>query len=779
MSNSVTVAVDLLVRVSLLLGLAFLVALVLSGRSASLRHLVWSASLGGSLIMAVMVPWSPRMDVPLKWWRISRTPAVVTAPALVPTRDGREGSVPVPMRTVVNDDAERVSSSITTLARGRTPVPVWLTLWLAGAALVLLWGVWGRIGLARIVRRARRVTNGPWVSVVNSTSLSSGIRRPVAVFVSTEVGAPMTWGTRQPVLVVPTESEAWTDDLRRAVAAHELAHVARNDYAMQLMALVTCAVYWFHPLAWMTARRMRLAAEKACDDQVLSLGTTGEDYAAHLVGIARSARSLRLAGAVAIGMARASTLEGRIMAVLDSTRRRGAPTSRGRRAIGITAAVALMLLGGMRPVPALARIVVSFTPSEEVVNTPAPIRTASERSVVPTLPATPSIGQGQQSSKVDIVNASAGEELYLDLASPGGDVIVRGWDEPRVRVRTRLAGTDWQDVEVRVERQSSGVRVRSRYTVSRNNQSSDNHFEINVPRRFDVRISSAGGALTLMDIEGRFSGHTGGGGLVLERLKGSASLTTGGGEIRVSDSDLSGRVQTGGGMVMLSQVRGGLRGTSGSGPVIYGESTVTTDDSTLAVTTRGSTSSLSSVSVNDSRVSVGSNYRGGSLTIDKAGGDIDLDAAPNGARVFTGGGRVTVGRAGGDVRATTGGGDVTVGPASGSVRARTGAGEVHVIVDRSPSADQMIEASSGSGRVIIELPGDFDGRLELETAHTATHERTARITSDFELNREPLTDWDDRYGSPRRYLRASAVLGRANRRVIVRTVNGEIEIRRR
>src|SRR5688572_28823405 len=118
---------------------------------------------------------------------------------------------------------------------------------------------------------------------------SLGVRRPVAVFVSAEVGAPMTWGARQPVLVVPIESEGWTDDLRSAVAAHELAHVERNDYALQLMALVACAVYWFHPLAWMTARRMRLAAEKASDDQVLSLGTTGEDYAAHLVGIARSA----------------------------------------------------------------------------------------------------------------------------------------------------------------------------------------------------------------------------------------------------------------------------------------------------------------------------------------------------------------------------------------------------------------------------------------------------------------------------------------------------------
>jgi len=770
-------AIDLLVRVSLLLGTAFLAAMVLHRRSASVRHLVWSASLGGSLVLAVVVPWSPRMDVTLKWWRVARTPAVVTAPSLATTRDGLEGSEPAPMQTAVNDDAEGTEGSITTL-RDRT-VSSWLTLWLTGTGLVLLWGVWGRIGLARIVGRARRVTRGPWVSVVNVTASSLGVRRHVAVFASKEVGAPMTWGARHPVLVVPTESDAWTVDLRRAVAAHELAHVARNDYAMQLMALVACAVYWFHPLAWMIARRMRLAAEKACDDQVLMLGTSGEEYAAHLIGIARSARSLRLSGAVAIGMARASTLEGRIMAVLDSTRLRGAPTPRGRRVIGIAAAVTLMLLGGIRPVPAAARVADAAAPVptvaapyNEVVTQPADFVTNGPKraSVTPAAPlVTQGVGQGQQSSKEDVVTASAGEELNLDLDT-GGDVIVRGWDEPRVRVRTRLAGTNWQDVEVRVERQTNGVRVTSRYPFSRNNWSSDNRFEINVPRRFDVRISSAGGSLTLTDIEGRFTGHTGGGDFVLERLKGSSSLTTGGGEIHVTDSDLSGRVQTGGGTVLLSNVRGGLRGSSGSGPVIYGDSTVSSG---------GSTSSLSAVGVNDSRISVGREYRGGTLNIDKAGGNVDLEAAPNGARVHTGGGRVTVGRAGGDVRATTGGGDVTVGPASGSVRAGTGAGEVHVIVDRSPAVDQVIEATSGSGRIIIELPGDFDGRLELETAHTRTHEGTARITSDFELNREPLTDWEDRYGSPRRYLRASAVLGRANRRVIVRTVNGEIVVKRR
>src|SRR6185436_8195321 len=51
--------------------------------------------------------------------------------------------------------------------------------------------------------------------------------------------------------------------------------------------------------------------------------------------------------------------------------------------------------------------------------------------------------------------------------------------------------------------------------------------------------------------------------------RGRASLNTGGGDIDVSDCDLSGNISTGGGTVRLSRVKGGLRGSSGSGPVIY------------------------------------------------------------------------------------------------------------------------------------------------------------------------------------------------------------------
>ncbi len=340
----------------------------------------------------------------------------------------------------------------------------------------------------------------------------------------------------------------------------------------------------------------------------------------------------------------------------------------------------------------------------------------------------PALAQRSDSVIERTFNVTPGGLLTLDLKA-GGGVTVRGWDEDRVRVRALLRGLNWRDLDVRIERESNGVRVDARFAGHRDNYFTSHHFEIMVPRRYDVRLTSSGGALTLTGLEGRLTG------------------TTGGGDILVRDSDLSGSVSTGGGTVRISNVRGGLRGSSGSGPVIYGEPT---DSSTT-----------------------------GTLHITKDGGDVHLEAAPNGAVVTTGGGNVSIGRSSGRVEAGTGVGNVTVGPVAGSVRAGTGAGDVRIIVDRGRGDDQVIEAISGFGRVIVELPSDFDGRLDLEAAYTRSREDSARITSDWHLDRDPLTDWEIRYGMPRRILRARAVLGSGNARVTVRALNGEIEIRRR
>src|SRR5205085_7434506 len=95
------------------------------------------------------------------------------------------------------------------------------------------------------------------------------------------------------------------------------------DCLTQFIGEVACALYWFNPLPWLSARRMCVERELACDDLVLSGGCKASDYATHLIEIARSFR--RMPRVAAIAMARSSALEGRISAIVDSSRPRRGP----------------------------------------------------------------------------------------------------------------------------------------------------------------------------------------------------------------------------------------------------------------------------------------------------------------------------------------------------------------------------------------------------------------------------------------------------------------------
>ncbi|HET7549905.1 MAG TPA: HEAT repeat domain-containing protein, partial [Gemmatimonadaceae bacterium] len=113
-------------------------------------------------------------------------------------------------------------------------------------------------------------------------------------------------------------------DRRRAVLFHELAHVRRRDLLGHTLGRIACAIYWFHPLVWAAARRLRSESERACDDLVLTSGTRASEYAHHLLEIVTGVRNPS-APATALAMARRKEFEGRMLAILDPEQRRAAP----------------------------------------------------------------------------------------------------------------------------------------------------------------------------------------------------------------------------------------------------------------------------------------------------------------------------------------------------------------------------------------------------------------------------------------------------------------------
>ncbi len=174
-----------------------------------------------------------------------------------------------------------------------------------------------------LTRNAEPVSDQRWRDASDVASAELGLPESPALLASDHVTVPFTSGVLRPVVVVPASALAtWTDERIRVVLLHELAHVRRRDCLVQAMSQVACAAYWFNPLTWIAARRLRAERERACDDLVLEAGMRGADYAQHLLDIARAVTSRRSLSAAALAMARPSELEGRLLAILDGHRAR-------------------------------------------------------------------------------------------------------------------------------------------------------------------------------------------------------------------------------------------------------------------------------------------------------------------------------------------------------------------------------------------------------------------------------------------------------------------------
>jgi len=234
----------------------------------------------------------------------------------------------------------RVRDSLASLGLG-----AWLTLaWAAGAAVVLAVLACSVLRARSIGASARPLVDSDWLALLDRTAGELSLRRRVRLLIADGPVVPMTWGWSHPVVLLPADARDWSPPRRRQVLLHELAHIQRGDWLTQLLAQVACALYWYQPLAWLAARRLRQQREHACDDRVLAAGNRASDYAGHLLDIARTRRTSHTAGFATLAMARPSQLEGRLLAVLDERRdRRALPGRRTLIAGGVASALVLAL----------------------------------------------------------------------------------------------------------------------------------------------------------------------------------------------------------------------------------------------------------------------------------------------------------------------------------------------------------------------------------------------------------------------------------------------------
>ena len=327
------IEVSLLVKATVVLALGLAAAAAGRRARASVRH-VWIAATLGSLallpVVAVMAP-----DVPIQVPERYASLAPSSASPMV-TTDERATLIPeATSGSVSRENAASRLPSWPALVRG---------VWLGGAALAL-----AALALSLVrVRRIRQhgLPRPDLMPLTQSLAREARVRRPIDVLEHEIVPAPLTCGFWRPAIVLPLDAREWSDaDLRRALV-HEIEHVVRGDWAVQVAARAIGAVYWFHPLVWVAWRGLCLEAERACDDAVVRSADRA-DYADQLVLLARRFA----APAAMLGMANRSDLSARVRALLDERQRRGSASA-------MTAAAALMaavvVVGTIAPVRAVA-----------------------------------------------------------------------------------------------------------------------------------------------------------------------------------------------------------------------------------------------------------------------------------------------------------------------------------------------------------------------------------------------------------------------------------------
>lgn len=243
------------------------------------------------------------------------------------------------------------SASLPSRATESAPwsLPSWITIfrtvWLAGAFLLLAQLA---VDLRRLYRTRREGLL--WMEsreLMQWLASECGVRRKVEVLLHEGIQGPLTCGIWRPAILLPDEACEWNEaDLRRALV-HELEHVRRCDWAIQLAARASCIFYWFHPLVWVAFRRLSLEAERAADDAVVrSAGHT--EYAEQLVLLAGRLSKVRTQPA--LGMANRSDLSARVSALLDDRQRRGRA---GWRPTAIALIVACLVVLALAPVRAV------------------------------------------------------------------------------------------------------------------------------------------------------------------------------------------------------------------------------------------------------------------------------------------------------------------------------------------------------------------------------------------------------------------------------------------
>lgn len=299
---------------------------VLQRHSPNARYLAGCAAM--LCLVALPMLTSVMMDVP----------SSVTHPGV----EGR-GSGHVPSPAAASPEAEAPAVLVRVLVGGAAGMPAfcrWIdanlqVLLLAWVAGVLLFST--RLGagwwqMKRLAREGMALEMPDGQGLLANACTRVGVKRPIKLLKSALVEVPTLLGWLRPVVLLPASTLAGLSPQQlETILAHELAHVRRHDWLVNLLQNVVEAVLFYHPAVWWVSAQIRVERENCCDDMVVAAYGDPAGYAGALARL----ESLRDAGHWAMAASGGSLLQ-RVRRLLGQP-----PASTGLGAWTMAAAIAV------------------------------------------------------------------------------------------------------------------------------------------------------------------------------------------------------------------------------------------------------------------------------------------------------------------------------------------------------------------------------------------------------------------------------------------------------
>ncbi|WNG19859.1 M56 family metallopeptidase [Cystobacter fuscus] len=274
-----------------LVAVALAVALqVVDRRAASPRYLLACGALALMLVLPVLTGWHHALTHP-------RTGSAPEATALASPSEPRPLSTSTPAATSPQAPGGTGLASV----MGRTLSVVGGNL----HALVLAWGLGvvlsslrllsGWLRLRRLVRAAEPAPV-EWQEALERLARHLGMTRPMRLLCSAEIDVPATLGWLRPVVLLPvTVITGLSARQLEMVLAHELAHIRRHDFAVNLVQTLVETLFFYHPAVWWMSRVIRAERENCCDDIAVSTSGNAVSYARALTAL-EALRELPVSG---------------------------------------------------------------------------------------------------------------------------------------------------------------------------------------------------------------------------------------------------------------------------------------------------------------------------------------------------------------------------------------------------------------------------------------------------------------------------------------------------